>query len=110
LTEEPRKQIVQRMTSNFLDILILRLLQKEPIWGYKIIKKTQKLFGINLRHGALYPLLNSLETEGYVRSEKITKAGRIRKVYDITLKGIQLIDAYYALIKEQLEKMDLEEG
>jgi PadR family transcriptional regulator PadR len=98
------------MTSNFLDILILRLLQKEPIWGYKIIKKTQKLFGINLRHGALYPLLNSLETEGYVRSEKITKAGRIRKVYDITLKGIQLIDAYYALIKEQLEKMDLEEG
>ena len=110
MTEEPKKQIVQRMTSNFLDILILRLLQTEPMWGYKIIKKTRGLFGINLRHGALYPLLNTLETEGYARSEKITKGGRIRKVYDITPKGTQLVDAYYTFLKEQLEKMDIEEA
>ena len=110
LTEEPKKQIVQRMTSNFLDILILRLLQTEPMWGYKIIKKTRRLFGINLRHGALYPLLITLETEGYARSEKITKGGRIRKVYDITPKGTQLVDAYYTFLKEQLTKMDIEEA
>ena len=109
LTEDPTKQIVQRMTNNYLDILILRLLQTEPMWGYKIIKKTQRLFGINLRHGALYPLLNMLESEGYARSEKITKEGRIRKVYDITPKGAQLVDAYYTVLKKQLEKMDIEE-
>jgi len=109
LTEDPKKRIVQRITRNFLDILVLRLIQAEPMWGYKIIKKTKRLFGIKLRHGALYPLLNSLEVEGYARSEKITKGGRVRKVYEITPKGIQLVDAYYDLLKEQLEKLDIKE-
>lgn len=110
LTEDLKKQIIQRVTSNFLDILILRLLQTEPMWGYKIIKKTRNLFEINLRHGALYPLLNNLEKEGYTKSEKITKRGRIRKAYHITTKGIELVDAYYTFLKEQLEKIDIEEG
>ena len=109
MTEDPKKQIVQRITRNFPDILVLRLIQTEPMWGYKIIKKTEKLFGIKLRHGALYPLLNSLETEGYVKSKKITTRGRIRKVYHITTKGTQLVGAYYDFLKEQLEKMDLKE-
>jgi PadR family transcriptional regulator PadR len=110
LTEEPRKQIVQRMISNFLDILILRLLQIEPMWGYKIIKKIRVLFEVNLGHGALYPLLNSLEKEGYTRSEKITKAGRTRKMYNITPEGTRLVDVYYSFLKEQLKKKDIEEA
>ena len=80
------------------------------MWGYKIIKKTQKLFGINLRHSALYPLLNNLKKEGYVRTENITKAGRIRKVYYIAPKGLQLVELYYTFLKEQLEKIDIEEA
>jgi DNA-binding PadR family transcriptional regulator len=110
LTEDPKKRIVQRITRNFLDILVLRLIQAEPMWGYKILKKTRRLFGIKLRHGALYPLLNSLETEGYARSEKITKEGRVRKVYKITLKGIQFVDAYHDFLKEQLEGLDIKEA
>ncbi len=110
LTQTFRKQIVQRITRNFLDILILRLIQTEPMWGYKIIKKIERLFGIKIRHGALYPLLNSLETNGYVRSKKTTKKGRVRKVYEITSKGIQLVDAYYDLLKEQLQRLDIKEA
>jgi PadR family transcriptional regulator PadR len=109
LTEDPKKRIVQRITRNFLDILVLRLIQAEPMWGYKIIKKTKRLFGIKIRHGALYPLLNSLEVEGYARSEKITKGGRVRKVYEITPKGTELINAYNEVLSEQLQKLDLKE-
>ena len=76
----------------------------------KILKKTQRLFGITIRHGTLYPLLNRLEKDGYVRSQKIGNRGRIRKVYDITTKGTQLVDAYYNFLKEQLSKMDIEEA
>ncbi len=108
LTENFRKQIVQRITRNFLDILVLRLLQAEPMWGYKIIKKTKSLYGIKLRHGALYPLLNSLEAEGYATSQKTTKGGRVRKVYEITPKGTQLIDAYHEVLREQLQKLNLQ--
>ena len=110
MTEESKKRFVQRITRNFLDILILRLIQAEPMWGYKIIKKSKMLFDIKLRHGALYPLLNSLEAEGYARSEKITKEGRVRKVYKITPKGIQLVDAYHDFLKEQLEGLDIKEA
>ncbi|PVX24899.1 MAG: PadR family transcriptional regulator [Candidatus Bathyarchaeum sp.] len=109
MPEDPKKQIVQRITRNFLDILVLRLIQTEPMWGYKIIKKTQRLFGIKLRHGALYPLLNTLEKKGYAKSEKTTKGGRVRKNYRITPKGVQLVEAYYEFLKEQLEKLDIKE-
>jgi PadR family transcriptional regulator PadR len=107
VTEDFRKRIVQRITRNFLDILVLRLIQTEPMWGYKIIKKTEKLFGIKPRHGALYPLLNTLEKKGYTKSKKTPKGGRIRKVYTITQKGIKLVDAYQEVLKEQLQKLDL---
>ncbi len=110
MTETFRKQIVQRITRNFLDILILRLIRMEPMWGYKIIKKTEALFGIKLRHGALYPLLNSMEAKGFIRSEKKSKGGRVRKVYEITSKGIQLVDAYYDHLKEQLQRLDIKEA
>jgi len=80
------------------------------MWGYKIIKKTDRLFGIKIRHGALYPLLNSLEAEGYARSEKITKKGRVRKIYQITPKGKQLINAYHEFLKEQLQGLDIKEA
>ena len=110
MTEDPKKLIVQRITRNFLDILVLRLIQTEPMWGYKIIKKTQKLFGIKLRHGALYPLLNTLEKKGYVKSGKTTKKGRVRKVYEITKKGKELVNAYYEFLNEQLEKLDISEA
>jgi DNA-binding PadR family transcriptional regulator len=107
LSEDPKQQIVQRITRNFLDILVLRLIQAEPMWGYKIIKKTQRLFEVKLRHGALYPLLNRLEAEEYVRGKKITKKGRVRKVYYIAPKGKQLIETYNQCLKEQLEDLDI---
>ena len=110
MTYDPKKQIVERIARNFLDILVLRLVQVEQMWGYKIIKKTEKLFGITLRHGALYPLLNTLETEGYIISKKITKKGRVRKVYNITPKGIVLVEAYYDILRQQLKKLDLKEA
>lgn len=110
MTENPKEQFVQRITRNFLDILILRLIQSEPMWGYKIIKKTKALFGIKLRHGALYPLLNKLESEGYAQSKKTTAKGRTRKIYEITPKGKQLVEAYYDFLKDQLEKLDIEEA
>jgi len=109
LTEDPKKRIVQRINRNFLDILVLRLIQAEPMWGYKIIKKTKRLFGVKIRHGALYPLLNTLETEGYARSKKITKGGRVRKVYKITPKGTELVNVYNEVLSEQLQKLDLKE-
>jgi len=107
LTETFREGLVQRMTRNLLDIQILRLIQAQPMWGYKIKKVVEALFGVTLRHGALYPMLNRLETEGLLTSEKQKQGGRTRKVYTITRKGKQYIEAYAGILKEQLECLDI---
>jgi DNA-binding PadR family transcriptional regulator len=104
--ESFREEIVQRVFRNFLDIMVLRLVQREPMWGYRIIKHAEEGYGVTLRHGALYPLLNSLEKKGFLKSQKVAQGGRVRKVYEITSKGIQLIDAYNEALLNQLRKQD----
>lgn len=107
MTETLRKEIVQRITRNLLDIQLLRLIQTEPMWGYKIKKQAEAKFGVKLRHGALYPLLNALEQEGLFTSQKQQQRGRTRKVYAITKKGEEYIQAYYGILREQIDGKDI---
>jgi PadR family transcriptional regulator PadR len=104
--ESFKKQIVQRVGRNLTDIMILRLIHTQPTWGYNIIKAMETDFEIQLGHGALYPLLNSLEKSGFLESKKEKHGGRIRKIYKITPRGIQFLDAYYEFLKEQTEVRD----
>jgi len=77
------------------------------MWGYRIKKRADALFSVKLRHGALYPLLNKLAQKGFLTSEKQQKGGRTRKVYTITRKGKQYLEAYNTIIKEQIEGLDI---
>ena len=101
-----RKEIVQRIIRNLLDIQILRMVEAQPLWGYKIKKMIESNFLLKIRHGALYPTLNSLEENGYLKSEIQTKAGRARKVYTITENGKKYLQTYYNVLKEQIEGVD----
>ena len=103
MAEAYRKEIVQRITRNLLDIQLLRLVQSQPLWGYRIKKKVETDFNIKLRHGALYPMLNSLEKSGFLASKKQQQGGRARKVYTITEEGKKYLQSYYSVLKEQLE-------
>ena len=107
MAETYRKQLVQRIIKNLLDIQLLRMVQAQPLWGYKIKKKVEANFQIKLRHGALYPMLNSLEQKGFLTSQIQTKGGRARKVYTITKDGKEYLQSYYDILKEQLEGKDL---
>jgi len=107
LSEAFRKEIVQHITKNLIDIQILRLIQTQPMWGYRIKKQVEAKFDVKLRHGALYPLLNTLEQQGFLTSEKQQHGGRTRKVYTITRKGMQYLEAYNSILKEQIECSDI---
>ena len=107
MAETYRKEIVQRIIKKLLDIQLLRMVQAQPLWGYKIKKEVETNFHIKLRHGALYPLLNSLEQRGFLKSQKQTKGGRTRKVYTMTKNGEIYIQSYYDILKEQIEGVDL---
>jgi DNA-binding PadR family transcriptional regulator len=107
VSETFKKELVQRITRNLLDIQILRLVQTQPMWGYMIKKQAEIKFNVRVRHGALYPLLNALEEKGFLTSEKQQKGGRVRKVYAITGKGNEYVDTYSSILKEQIECSDI---
>ena len=107
MTKTYQTVLVQRIIKNLLDIQLLRMVQNQPLWGYKIKKKVEENFNVKLRHGALYPMLNHLEQKGFLTSQRQTKGGRARKVYTITQNGKEYLQSYYSIIKEQISDEDL---
>jgi DNA-binding PadR family transcriptional regulator len=77
------------------------------MWGYKIKKQAETKFGVKLRHGALYPLLNTLEKESFLTSQKQQQGGRTRKVYTLTKKGEEYMEAYNSILREQMDRKDI---
>jgi len=71
-------------------MLLLKLLEKEDMYGYQMIeelkKKSKNVF--ELKAGTLYPLLHAMNQKGFVTSydEKADNT-RERKYYSITKEG-----------------------
>jgi PadR family transcriptional regulator PadR len=103
MSETYKKEIVQHLIRNLLDIQLLRIVQAKPTWGYKIKKQVEADFNVKLRHGALYPALGSLEQKGFLESKRQKEAGRERKIYSITEKGRTYLQTYYGILRSQLE-------
>lgn len=71
-------------------ILVLALLDKQPMYGYQMIKEIeQRSNGTFLfKEGTLYPILHALEADGFVESFWSEQTGsRKRKYYRITEQG-----------------------
>ncbi|NLK00243.1 MAG: PadR family transcriptional regulator [Clostridia bacterium] len=76
-------------------VLVLSLLNREPMYGYQMIKEIKnKSNGIfSFKEGTLYPLLHSLESKGVVESYWWGESGsRQRKYYQITTEGQLLLE------------------
>ena len=102
MSEKYKKEIVQHIIRNLLEIKLLRIVQVQPTWGYKIRKQVETDFNIKIRHGALYPALNSLEKNGFLECKTQQKGRRTRKVYSITENGRAYMKEYYSTIIELL--------
>ncbi len=73
-----------------LELLVLRLLEEEPLHGYAIGRRIEDLTEDRLKvdEGSLYPALYRMERRGWVRSTwKTTENNRRAKFYRITRSG-----------------------
>jgi len=78
-----------------LDLLILKLLAREPLHGWNISKQIQLLSGdvLSVGQGSLYPALHRLEHQGWVRAEwKDSAVGRSAQYYSLTRAGRKQLD------------------
>jgi PadR family transcriptional regulator PadR len=71
------------------EMLILRLLDEEDMYGYQIVqeinKRSEGMF--TLKEGSLYPVLYRLIEDGLVSDRMEIVGKRLRKYYHIETKG-----------------------
>jgi PadR family transcriptional regulator, regulatory protein PadR len=71
------------------ELLILRLLQQEEMYGYEIVQairsRTDAVIAVG--EGVVYPVLHGLERDGALKSRRKTVNSRSRIYYSVTPVG-----------------------
>ena len=70
----------------FVKIHILHHAAQEPIYGLAMIEELRR-HGYDVSPGTIYPVLHSLEADGYLTREERVVGGKVRKYYAITEAG-----------------------
>jgi PadR family transcriptional regulator PadR len=88
-----RPMAARETNPNFMngvpELLILRLLRQEEMYGYEIVKAIRSQTGsvVALGEGVVYPVLHGLERGGALTSRRRTVSGRSRIYYSVTAAG-----------------------
>jgi PadR family transcriptional regulator PadR len=86
------REVQNKLMKGLLDLVILQFLSAKPMHGYQIISSIRKNFGVYFGPSTIYPLLNSLEEKGYIKSQWDLNNERPRKVYELTNEGQSLLN------------------
>ena len=93
-----------QMKKGVLDMLVLKLLEREEKYGYQIIselkeKSNQRFI---LKEGTLYPILYRMEDDRYVESRWSEAEGKKvpRKYYVITAEGREALKEIESLWRD----------
>ena len=76
-----------------LDLILLSILEKRPLYGFAIIQEAKERTGgyFDFKEGSLYPALHRLEVDGLLAAQygEAGRNGKPRKYYAITDLGRQ---------------------
>ena len=85
------KQLIERdLKRSSASVLVLALLEEEPLHGYEIGKRIEARSGgkISFNAASLYPLLYRLEERGWIAGQWRQRSGeRRRRFYRLTAEG-----------------------
>ncbi len=83
----------------FIKVHILFHASQEPVYGMGLIEELER-HGYHLSPGTLYPLLHSMEREGYLTSYGEVVGGKVRRYYQTTPSGEQTLGEAQVKIRE----------
>ena len=77
------------------ELLLLRLLARQPMHGYELVQGIRLLTGgvLAFGEGCVYPVLHRLEAEGLIRGGREAVGGRTRVVYRLTSSGRKRLES-----------------
>lgn len=93
----------QMFESGEMKFVILKLLNEKPRHGYEVMRALEEKFGGHYTPsaGTVYPTLQLLEDEGYVRV--VETEGK--KVYHVTPEGARYLEEHRDLLDEILDRV-----
>lgn len=84
-------------------VIILWILSRGSLSGYRIIKEMEKLTERSLNSGMIYPLLYDLEEKGLIAGKWMQKGRKMIKYYFITEEGNKVLKNVYDLLGKTRE-------
>ena len=88
----------------FIRIHILHHASEGEIFGVELMDELRR-HGYLISSGTLYPILHSLEEDGYLTRRDEVVSGKVRKYYRITEKGINALEDAKKKIQELTEEV-----
>ena len=90
-----------QLKRGILDVCVLRAIQNEDSYGYKIIKDMKPY--LEMSESTLYTILKRLELSKMLTIYSIENNGRLRKYYRITKLGLNRIEEFKKEWKEVMK-------
>ena len=90
-----------QLKRGILDVCVLRAIQNEDSYGYKIIKDMKPY--LEMSESTLYTILKRLELSKMLTIYSIEHNGRLRKYYRITKLGLNRIEEFKKEWKEVMK-------
>lgn len=88
----------------FIKVHLLHHAAREPIYGLAMIDELRR-HGYVLSPGTLYPVLHSLEADGYLTREDRNVGGKVRKYYRVTASSEAALAEAGTRISELVEEV-----
>lgn len=102
--DEAERNLIKATVRGFSRAVILWLVSKKPMSGYRIVEEMKKLTGQKFSPGIIYPLLYDLEKSGFIDGEWTEKGRRRIKYYSINEEGTKLLNHLRVLFEMPLKE------
>jgi len=89
------------MLPGLLKMWMLKITSEKEVSGYEIIKKVADLTGKKPSTGSVYPLLKTMQTEGWIVGKKLPG----KTLYQITDAGKKVLKAHDSLKDDYAQKI-----
>jgi len=102
---EDEGYLIKVTIRGFSRAIILWLMEREPMSGYRVIKEMRRMTKQHFHSGVVYPLLYEMESKGLIAGDWIHKGRRRVKLYSLTTKGKALVNHLRTLFKMPMREV-----
>ena len=80
---------------------MLKIISEKEVSGYEIMKKVEKVTGKKPSTGSVYPLLKSMQSEGWIIGRKLA----LKTMYQITGSGRKVLEAHGTMKEDYAQRI-----